>query len=111
MYLSLNTFSKKNHFLTKLNDFCVLRCENWRVTNVFLSMRSKGTMLKTQEESEWHFASFFLKKCFRSFSNSCLLFSSYLVCFEWFKIWWVHQLWLYKISLRFRGKNRNNWRF
>jgi hypothetical protein len=71
----------------------------------FWSMRSKGTMQKTQEKNEWHLASIFLKKCSRSFSNSCLLFSSYLVSFEWFKIWWVHQLWLYKSSLYSRGKN------
>jgi hypothetical protein len=48
---------------------------------------------------------FFWKNCSRSSSNSCLLFSSYLVCFEWFKIWWVIQLWLYKTSLNFRGKD------
>jgi hypothetical protein len=31
---------------------------------------------------------------------------SFLICFEWFKIWWVHQLRrLYKASFHFKGKD------
>ncbi len=78
---------------------------NWNVTNVFWAWEVKEQCKKHRKRMSDILLQFFWKNCSRSFSNSCLLFSSYLVCFEWFKIWWVHQLWLYKTSLYFRGKN------
>jgi hypothetical protein len=41
----------------------------------------------------------------RPLSSFCLISSSFLVCFEWFKTRCVHQLGVYKSSLYSRGKD------
>jgi hypothetical protein len=48
---------------------------------------------------------FFWQNDSRFLSSSSLMSFSFLVCFEWFKIWWVHQLRFYKTSLYLRGKD------
>jgi hypothetical protein len=45
------------------------------------------------------------KISFRPISSFSPLSSSLLICFEWFKTGWVHQLGLYKISLNSRSKD------
>jgi hypothetical protein len=40
-----------------------------------------------------------------SLYGSNLISFSFLVCFEWFKTWWVCQLKIYKLSLYFKGKD------
>jgi hypothetical protein len=47
----------------------------------------------------------FWKNNSRPLSSSTPVSSLFLVCFEWFKTWRVHQLGLYKISLYFRSKD------
>lgn len=47
-----------------------------------------------------------LKK--NSFLTSYLL---HLVCFEWFKTWWVHELGLYKNFFKFQKQTHNDSRF
>ncbi len=48
---------------------------------------------------------FFWENSSKPLSSSSSISSSFLVCFEWFETWWVHQLRLYKTSLYSRGKN------
>jgi hypothetical protein len=48
---------------------------------------------------------FFWKNSSRPLSSSSLLSSSLLVCFDWFKTWWVHQPGLYKTSLYTKAKD------
>ncbi len=47
----------------------------------------------------------FCKNSSRLLSTSSLVSSSFLICFEWFKTWWVSQLRLYKTSSYFRSKD------
>jgi hypothetical protein len=48
---------------------------------------------------------FFWKYDTRPLSPSTSISFSLLICFEWFKIWWVHHLRLYKASFHFKGKD------
>jgi hypothetical protein len=48
---------------------------------------------------------FFRKNGSWFLSSSSPMSSSFLVCFEWFKIWWVHRLRFYKTSLYLGGKD------
>ncbi len=43
--------------------------------------------------------------CSRPVPSSCPISFSFLVCFEWFKTWWVRHLGLCKTSLYFKGKD------
>ncbi len=47
---------------------------------------------------------FFFKKNSRPLSSSCPIFYSFVVCLQWFKTCWVHQLKLYQLSLYSRCK-------
>jgi hypothetical protein len=47
----------------------------------------------------------FWKNNFTPFNSSNLIFSSFLVCFEWLKTRWMCQLGLYKASLYFKSKD------
>jgi hypothetical protein len=47
----------------------------------------------------------FWKNNFRQLFSSSPRSSSFLVYFEWFKAYWVHQLWIYKTSLYSKNKD------
>jgi len=67
------------HSLTKLNNFCVIGCANWRITN----------------DTKMGCCSLVRAPYFRHFE----------FCFEWFKTWWVCQIKFYKTSLNSRSKH------
>ncbi len=48
---------------------------------------------------------FFWKNSSRPLTSSNSTSSSFLVCFEWFKTWWVCQLRLYQKKLNSKGKD------
>jgi hypothetical protein len=79
MYL-LNILQYFFHSLTKLNNFCVIGCANWRITN--------DTKIGCGSSLVW--APYFRHLEF---------------CFEWFKTWWVCQVKFYKTSLNSRSKD------
>jgi hypothetical protein len=71
------------HSISKLSDFCVIRCANERATNV-LSTTSEGKEKhrKHRKRMSDSFVSIFLKNSSRPLSSSKPISSSFLVCFE-----------------------------
>jgi len=91
--------------LIQLSDFYAIQCANWRLTNVLWASEVKEQHWKHRKKMSDSFLQFFLKTNFRPLSNLSPIASSILVCFEWFKILWVHHLGLYKAALYSRGKD------
>ncbi len=90
MYLSLNNFLYFPHSLTKLSDF------------VPLDLQMFFWASEVSEQCRKH-RRLWVMICFKPFEkivldpfSSAPIFWSFLVCFEWFKTWWVPQLGLYK---------------
>ncbi len=83
------------HWMCKLEVYkCSLRLE------------AKNKHRKHKKRMSDSLLQFFWKNDSRILSSSSLIMSfSFLVCFEWFKIRWVHWLRFYKTSLYLRGKD------
>ncbi len=73
--------------------------------------KSKRTMQRTQEEDEDSLLQKFWKINFTPFNSCSLIFSSFLVCFEWFKTRCMCQVGLYKASLYFKSKDATTKKF
>jgi hypothetical protein len=80
-------------------------CTNWRVTNVHWMSEVMEQQRKHKKRMSDSFVQLFWKNSSRTLSSSSSISSSILVCFEWFKTWWVCQLGLYKTSLYFTSKD------
>jgi hypothetical protein len=105
MYLSLNTFQYFPHLLTKLSNFCVIGWGNWRVTNVLVALEVHEQLRKHRKRMSDSLLQFFWKTISRPLSSSSPIFFSFLIRFEWFKTWLVHQLEFHKTSFYSRGKD------
>ncbi len=92
MYLSSNIFWYFPNSLAKWNNFCVIGCTNYRVTNVLWMSKIKEHCRKHKKRMRDSLLQFFWKMNCRPFSSFNLTSSSILICFEWFKNSWVHQL-------------------
>jgi len=92
MYLPPNIFWYFLNSLAKLNNFCVIECTNYKVTNVLWMSKVKELCKKHRKRMRDSFLQFFWNINCRPLSSSNLIFSSILIHFDWFKISWVHQL-------------------
>ncbi len=89
-----------------MNNLCVIGHTNWRFTNVPWASEVKEQQRKCRQRMSDNLFQFFPKINLKPLSSSSPISFSYLVCFEWFRIWWwVHQLGLYKNPLYSRGKD------
>jgi hypothetical protein len=104
MYLLLSTFQYFSHSLMKWSDFWVIGCTNWKTTNVLWVLEIKKQHRKHMKRMNIIFFKL-LEKITPPFFSFSPISSSYLVCFEGFKTWWVHQLGLYKTFLYVRDKD------
>jgi hypothetical protein len=88
--------SRLNFFLVN-GIHWVIGCANWRAANVLWASEVKETTEITRRG--WMIVCFkkFEKHLYNPLSSSPI-YSSFLVRFEWFKPWCVHQLELYKTS-------------
>jgi hypothetical protein len=98
-------FSIFSKFLSQIEQFLCYRCTNWRVTNVHWMSEVMEQQRKHKKRMSNSFVQFFWKHSSRTLSSSSSISSSILVCFEWFKTWWVCQLGLYKTSLYSASKD------
>jgi len=106
MCLSLSTFQYFPHSLTKLSNFFVsLDVQTGSLQICSLRLEAKNQHRKHKKRMSDSLLQFFWKNDSRFWSSSSLMSFSFLVCFEWFKIWWVHWPRFYKTSLYLRGKD------
>jgi hypothetical protein len=94
-----------------LSDFCVIGCANCAVLQIFLEVpKVKEQHRKHKKRVCDSLLQFFWKNNSSTpLVNSSLISCSFLVHFEWLKIWWVCQLKLYKTCLYYsNGKDYND---
>jgi hypothetical protein len=93
--------------LPKLSNFCVIGHATWRATNVLWASEVNWRSNTENTRKGWVIVCFKNKilDSSRPLTSSNSITSSFLVHFEWFKTWWVHQLKLYKTSFYFKGKD------
>ncbi len=105
MCVSSNTFRYFSNSLVKLSNFSVIGCTSCRATSILWAWEVKEQCSKHRKRLSDSLLQFFWQTSFRPLSSSSLISSSFLVCFEWLKIWWGCQVRLYKNSLYSRGKD------
>jgi hypothetical protein len=77
--LIIEHFSTFSSFLRQIEDFWVIGCANWRVTNVFQVLQVKKQNRKRMSDSLLQFQ---IKNSFRPLPGFSLISSSFLVHFE-----------------------------
>jgi hypothetical protein len=80
------------------NRTCKLEGHKWSLSIIGRKEQHRKRMSDSLLQFFWKYNS-------KPLSPFTSISSSFLVCFEWFNIWWVHQLRLDKASSHFKAKD------